>query len=533
MAFCRPIKTSFGDFLVKMAFVASLSDAWPLSGGGLALGLVSLAAVAGLQFLVFIPLRSPLSRVPGPPPSSFIFGHVLDILARVDGWSLVGDFPEPHMSYLKQFGRAVHLRMFTTETVHFTDPKAVQHILTSSLYERDSVGQVLAQEMTLGVGLLSAEGAAHDTQRKTLNPHFGIDHVKDSLNIVGAVASRCSKTILANAASTNTPLDLALVLKQVMLSAVGLTTLEYDFSINPAALEAYQNFQLNVSNPIILMGVTTIPWFTSLPLPSFQRRRRARTALREIITDVIQTKLNTQTHRSLDLLDRMLNANMDSQEAIVHVMTFMFAGHETTSAALSWAFTELGAHPDVAKRVRDEACAALATHGALDNWDALEDLPFTKAVIQETLRLHPILPFLMPRVATVDSVIPMSDGSSVSVPKGTNVVVVAAVMHRDPAFWSQPEAFLPERFVKGSPLYEEDFKRRWGKSYVLHYLPFGGGVKNCIGQRFAMAELQLVLATFVAQFDFRLTAGANCHAKYNVLTTAPTQLEMTVQPWSK
>ncbi|KAF0715699.1 Aste57867_3240 [Aphanomyces stellatus] len=499
---------------------------WPiLAGGGATIALLA----CGLYCVAR--LGSPLDRIPGPKASSVLFGHALDVLARIHNWSRAGDFPEPYLTYFRRFGRVIRLRLLLTESVVLTDPKAVQHVLASPLFVRDSVGRALGHEMTTGVGLLSSEGALHDAQRKALNPHFTVEQVKSTLKTVAEVATRCCMTILADAASTNTPVNMDTVLKQVTLSVIGLSTLDYDFMANPVALKAYQDFQLEVANPLMLTGVITIPWFTSLPLPHFIRRRRACAILRALLTDVVQSKLRQEKLRK-DLLDRMLDASMDSQEAIVHVMTFMFAGHETTSAALSWAFAELHAHPDVAKRVRDEACAVLATNGALDNWDSLGDLPFTKAVIQETLRLHPILPFLMPRMTSVDSDIPMSDGSSVFVPKGTNVVAMTGTMHRDEAFWSQPEAFLPDRFVEGSLLYEEDFKRRGGKSHALHYLPFGGGVKNCIGQRFAMAELQLVLATFVAQFEFRLTAQANCHAKYMVMTTPPAHLEMTVHPWS-
>ncbi|KAG9408275.1 hypothetical protein AC1031_022150 [Aphanomyces cochlioides] len=84
--------------------------------------------------------------------------------------------------------------------------------------------------------------------------------------------------------------------------------------------------------------------------------------------------------------------------------------------------------------------------------------------------------------------------------KGTTIHFNMAAMHRNPKYWTTPESFLPERFIEGTPEWNEDLALRGGKSHTFHYMPFSMGSKGCIGQKFVMAELQLVVATLVSKY---------------------------------
>ncbi|KAF0684083.1 Aste57867_23929 [Aphanomyces stellatus] len=490
---------------------------------------VTYVAVAAGSYVVYrlvvAPRLSPLNRLPGPPPTSLVFGNALDVGSIVTKWSTNARFPDPYVSFMKQFGGAVHYRLLLEERVQFTDPKAVQHILATHApqFPRDGSARLFFEDLFGGVGLFSSEGSLHDKQRKWLNPHFTSLQVKSAIAAFYAHAQRVAASVLDDAAKTNSVLSINKVFQRLALNLIGETAFGYDFDADPIAHDAYEHL---LAKPTVLMGVCmlNIPHFTKLPLPWLTKRNRARDALHQIIRNVV-----VQGSSSCNLLDMMLEAKMDMQEALVHTMTFVSAGHETTSTALCWVFATLAAHPVVYATVRSECQHVLGTFHGLDVYDVLGELTYTTAVIQETVRLNPPAPFLSRRVAADDSVVPLSDGSDVFIPKGTSVVIVPAAMHRDPQYWDRPDEFVPERFVDGSPAFLNDCARRGTHSHAFHYMPFGAGAKSCIGQRFAMAELQVVVATFAAQFEFSLSATANINHSFNTVTAFPAKLDMAVR----
>ncbi|KAF0713746.1 Aste57867_4230 [Aphanomyces stellatus] len=450
-------------------------------------------------------------------------------MARVAQWPIAGDFPEPYVSLLKQYGGAVYYRLFLEQRVQLTDPQAVHFVLSSPGFPRNEISRLYFEAMFSGVGLLSSEETQHDDHRKLLNPHFSLANVKASLQKFTDQALRACSTVLDPIADATTPVNLKQVFQRLALNAIGWSAFGYDFDSNDAAHGACQTFQLPAS-AFIMLGTAAIPGFTKLPLPFFRRRQRAREVLTAIMKDVIQAKSNSLDETTCDLLDRLLESNVASHEAIVHTMTILFTGHETTSAGLAWIFATLASQPSIATRVRDECRTVLATHGALDQWDALADLRFTTAVIQEVLRLNPVTPLLAPRVASEDTFLPMSDGTTIFVPKGATIRIMPAAMHRDPQFWARPNEFVPDRFIDGSRAQAQDQALRDGQSSGSQYfIPFSFGAKNCIGQRFALAELQVIVAILISKYEFHLTGCTNTNHSFNGVTVQPAELEMEIR----
>ncbi|KAG9407210.1 hypothetical protein AC1031_001910 [Aphanomyces cochlioides] len=446
-------------------------------------------------------------------------------MKQVKMWNTEDCFPEPYLSWVKTYGGIVHYRVITKEQVQVTDPKAVQSILTtqSTAFPRDSFRRGNFENLLAGQGLLRSEGSIHDTQRKVLNGSLGV--------IYGQTLRWCS-SVLDAAIVNGTPVNLTTELPKLTLNVIGFAAFDYDFHANPAAGLAYE--ELGHPLPLIFyVCISVIPALNHLPLPSLQRLNKARETLLRIVGDVIDHKLQAKADpmRPKDLLDLMLDAKVDSRDAIVHTMKFMFAGHETTSSALNWVIHRLTSHPTVGVKVREECQRVWVKYGAFDDWDALMELTYTTAVIQETLRLHPVACFLGRRVAVQDCNVPLSDGSSAFIPKGTIVLIPTfRAMHRDPKYWSQPQDFLPERFLHGSDEFLRDLKLRDGKNHPFHYLPFSFGSKNCIGQRLAMAELQVVIATLVTKYEFTPTPQTDTHHVFTGVTIHPVKLEMAVRP---
>ncbi|RHY25908.1 hypothetical protein DYB32_008012 [Aphanomyces invadans] len=494
---------------------------------GIALGVV--------QWWMYHPLRNVL---PGPRPTSFLLGNA------IASWHTTTAYPEPYLSWLVQYGPAVYYRELFSHTVMLSDPKALQHVLVThaSKYPRHPIIRAYLSDIVLGKGLVSSEGARHDAHRKLLNPHFTAAQVKSFVPVFEQLTSRCCTSVLEPAAASNKRLNMAVVLQELTLGIIGRVAFGFDFYAHPEALAAYQKLQMSPS-PLVLIGMFSVPGFMHLPLPSLRQRRAAKAILANVIADVMKHKLSssacsktdqTTTPGSRDLLDLILADSATSHsDAMTHTMTFMTAGHETTSTALAWLMVECARRPHVVAKIRSEVRTLLDapsphTTNPLATWEGVHSLKYTTAVINETMRFHPVFFQLMRRLVDADDDVPMLDGSSLFLPKGTSINILTSAIHLNPQTWANPTEFVPERFLEGSPEWNADAARRGGKSHSFVYMPFSMGSKNCIGQRFAMAEMVVVVATFLRHFDFALTDHANTRDRYNAMTVVPAFLEMSV-----
>ncbi|ETV96427.1 hypothetical protein, variant [Aphanomyces invadans] len=346
---------------------------------------------------------------------------------------------------------------------------------------------------------MSTNGALHDKYRKLLNPLFSTSQVKKFVSIFEAHARRYCDTVLAQAADSNTPLDMTTVFHELTLEIIGLSAFGFSFDSRPEVHNAYHQFTLKLS-PALLIGVLTIPGFLRLPLAQFRRRRAAQRVLKKIMIDVIDRKLQSPAKapdaRS-DLLDLFL-PQATTQEALVHTMTFMSAGHRTSASSLGWIIACLATRPHAVAAIRSEYHHAVAKHGSLGSWEVVNTLKYTAAFVMETLRVHTIAHMLIRQVCQKDDSIPLADGTSVFVPAGTTIEINLAAMNRNPKYWTNPESFVPERFLEDTPEWNADLQLRDGKSHTFYSLTFSAGSKNCIGMRFALAEIHVVVATLVA-----------------------------------
>jgi cytochrome P450 len=234
-----------------------------------------------------------------------------------------------------------------------------------------------------------------------------------------------------------------------------------------------------------------------VPTPANRRLRRAVRQVDEVIHTIIAERRTAATPTAptaqRDLLSLLLEARdedgqpmSDAQVRDEAVMLFL-AGHETTALTLAFALYLLAAHPESQARLNAELDAVLGNRNpALGD---LDRLVYTEQVVLESMRLYP------PAWAIGREALTPVEIGGFSFPKGAEFVISPWVMHRDPRFFAQPEAFQPERW-------EDDLARRLPK---FAYLPFGGGPRVCIGNRFAMMEAKLVLATLVRRFRFQVT----------------------------
>ena len=214
---------------------------------------------------------------------------------------------------------------------------------------------------------------------------------------------------------------------------------------------------------------------------------------KSVIQERAKTK-GTQTNisRRMAFLDVLLHAKTnDGQELSLsdiqeEVDTFMFEGHDTTAAAMTWATYLIGRHPSVQKRVHEELDQVFGDDiNRPCTMDDVRKLQYLEKVIKESLRLFPSVPFLA-RVAKEDCEI---DGYKI--PKGTQLGVFVVNIHHNPDVWKNPETFDPERFNPENA----------SKRHPYAFIPFSAGPRNCIGQRFALLEEKVMLSHLLRNFE--------------------------------
>jgi cytochrome P450 len=191
----------------------------------------------------------------------------------------------------------------------------------------------------------------------------------------------------------------------------------------------------------------------------------------------------------IDIVDDETGEGMTDMQLRDEVMTFFLAGYETTSLTLSWVVHLLTQHPEALARLQAEVDGALA--GRIPTFDDLAALTYTRAVIQEAMRLRPAA-WQVPRVAIKDDLI---DGFRV--PAGTTVVPLIYGIHHNPSVWNNPERFDPGRVLAAAP----------ATRHRLAWAPFGAGQRQCIGRDFSLMEAQIILPMLMQRFTFSAVSG--------------------------
>ncbi|KAM3341299.1 cytochrome 76A1 [Capsicum galapagoense] len=223
---------------------------------------------------------------------------------------------------------------------------------------------------------------------------------------------------------------------------------------------------------------------------------------KEIIKKFIEErKKGDENTSNKDLLDVLLNFNgsgkdepakLSEHEVTVTILEMFLAGTETTSSSVEWALTELLCHPHAMDKVKLEISQVIGPNKKFEECD-IDSLPYMQAVLKESLRLHPPLPFLIPRKAIQDT-----EFMGYDVPKGTQVLVNAWAIGRDPECWDDdddPSEFKPERFLDSNV----DVK---GQNYEL--IPFGAGRRMCVGLPLGHRMIHFALGSLLHEFDWEL-----------------------------
>lgn len=372
-----------------------------------------------------------------------------------------------------------------------SDPEAVKRILLDHVgnYPK-SVQQQRRLRPALGDGLLTAGGESWRWQRRTTSPAF--QHKKIvafAPAMTAAAADMVASWDGEAAAERDIPHDMMRLTYDVLSRTVFGEGARTDPVKMGAAFERYFD----------TIGRLDLAAFLNLPewVPTVGRLK-ARPALRYFHREIgrIVGERRALLARDAaaapdDLLTMLLTATdpddgrpMDDAQVIDNVITFIGAGHETTANALCWTLYLLSEYPWADERIQEELARVL--NGRLPEAEDVANLPYTRQVIEEALRLYPPAPFLGREAVDADEL------CGHPVKPGTQILVSPWIIQRHELLWDEPDLFDPERFAPG----------RREAIHRFAYFPFGAGPRICIGMAFAMQEAVLLLATMLQAYRF-------------------------------
>lgn len=425
----------------------------------------------------------------------------------IDHWILLpygpmGAFLRDPLGFLlqaqKQFGDVFRFRMGPMQVYFFYHPEHVRRVLVENQKNYERGWQYRALKRLFGESLTTSEGDYWLRQRRLAQPAFS----RQRLSEYAAVMTDATAELAAHwrrAAREAQAIDIREEMSRVTLAIASRTLFDRDVSSEAdevgrafTALGDYFDFRFN--HPISAPPL----W---VPTAMNRRFRRAVSMLNRTVAEIIRERLKNPSDRG-DLLSMFIAARdeetgekMTDDQLRSEVLTFLLAGHETTSTALAWTWYLLASHAPIRERIRDEVRSAIGdrTPTAAD----CPRLPFTRAAILESMRLYPPVWLIARSVVAEDEI------AGYRIAKRGTAVVCQYVTHRHPDFWESPETFDPDRF---SP-------DRSANRPKEAYFPFLGGPHQCIGNDFAMLAMQLVVARLMQEFDVSLVPGQTIKAK--------------------
>ncbi|HVS78518.1 MAG TPA: cytochrome P450 [Steroidobacteraceae bacterium] len=414
-----------------------------------------------------------------------------------------------------EHGPVARYRFGLSDSYLLSSAEAVQRVLQDNPggYSKHHPTYAMLRRV-FGNGLLTSEGDFWLRQRRLAQPAFHRPRLQRMGEAMAAAAQEAAAR-WDEAASRGEPVTMLREMSRVTLKVVGDALFGAALRADSAAMAgAWDVLNAQLSERHAQMRL--LP--PVLPTAYDRTFRHARRTLLGVVERII-TERRGRGAGGGDLLTILMEArDEDTGESMTdgqlrdEVVTILLAGHETTATALAWTWVLLDHHPAAAAALRAELDRVL--QGRPPAAADLPQLPYARAVIDEAMRLQPPAYILNRRVEADDVV------CGFRVHRGGSIVISPLVLHRHPAYWKQPDAFVPERW---------DGEAAEERRPKFAYLPFSGGPRQCIGNHFALMEATLILTTLAQRFEVRCVDGYVPKPEYLVLCRpsegAPMRLE--------
>ncbi|KAG2067610.1 cytochrome P450 [Suillus decipiens] len=499
---------------------------------------VALCSVAFIGYIAWRRnARRTLKDIRGPPSHSFWLGS--EKVQR--NAKQVGDM---EFQWVREYGPTWMTRGCLGEEVLWTvDPHALRYVFHTSGY-RFSKRTIPSETTRLftGESILTADAVDHQRHRKIMSPAFSAAQLRTYLLVFRRLATRLSQKwkdmIQLGEKSDKCLVNVNDTLSRMTLDVIGETAFDSRFEVlnnngvDNELVQAFNNlFVDTLLNPSSFDLIFQSTW-RFLPRPvlkclkylPYKEYRRFGTYLKTAIRTgktIIDEKAAGIEKDSKDIINILVQSNheedpraqLSEREILSQIATLLVAGHDTTASTLTWLLYELSKHPEDQQRIRDEIKAARVNAEARGEDDLLlidfNNMDFTNAVIKEGLRLHPIVPTLF-READSDDVIPLSQPietksgkiiNEIPVSKGQGITASICTYNRLQSVWGEDaDEWNPSRFL-------DNDREKSSLGVFANLMTFSGGLRGCIGWRFAVLEIQAVLVELFENFEFRFPEG--------------------------
>jgi cytochrome P450 len=384
----------------------------------------------------------------------------------------------------REYGDLVYFRVVQQNLYLVSHPDYVREILVTNQNNFVKSRALQRAKILLGEGLLTSEGQHHLRQRRLAQPAFH----RERLARYAAAMSECA--VRARERWQAGTMDVSVEMAQLTLSVVAKTLFSADIESEAREIGAAMTSILEMFK-VLLMPFSE--YLDKLPLPAMRRFERARARLDATIYGLIAERrasgVDTGDLLSMLLLAQEEGDEMTDQQVRDEAMTLFLAGHETGANALTWSWYLVSQHPEIERRLHEEIDTVLG-----DRPPELSDVPnlrYTEMILAEALRLYP------PAWAIGRKALAPFTLGGFEIPAGSICIVSPYVLQRDARWFPDPEKFDPERWTPEA----RDACPKFS------YIPFGGGARVCIGERFAWMEGVILLAAIAQKWRFRLAPG--------------------------
>ncbi|XP_039160471.1 cytochrome P450 76A1-like [Eucalyptus grandis] len=464
--------------------------------------LICILFVSTTLFVSFCHKRSRSHRLPPGPSRWPIFGNLFNL----------GKMPHRTLAGLREkYGPVIWLRLGSIDTMVILSSRVAAEFFKNhdlNFVQRTITDLMQSQEYCKGSIALAPYGTYWRVSRRLLTADM---LVARRLNETAPIQRKCVDDMLTwigEAASTDKVrlgegVHLARFVFLMAFNLLGNLMLSRDL-LDPDSKVGSEFFEA-MSGLMEWSGHVTIadlfPWLRWLGPQGLRRKMdrdmgKAMRIASDFVRERIEEKKIGGNADRRDFLDVLLEfegngkdepAKLSEKQIKTFILEMFLAGAETSSSTVEWALTELLRDPNSMAKVQAELSRVVGSNRKVQETD-IDQLSYLQAVVKETLRLHPPLPFLVPRKAMANTIFMGYD-----IPKNTQVFVNSWAIGRDPDVWEDPMAFKPERFI-GSKL---DYK---GQHY--EFIPFGAGRRMCAGMPLAHRVLHLALSSLLHEFNW-------------------------------
>ncbi|CAG8546692.1 19394_t:CDS:2 [Cetraspora pellucida] len=429
------------------------------------------------------------NSVLGPPGNNFIFGHLISLFKDKQGEAFI------HLA--KQYGGIIRFHALLNKPyISISDPKLVQQVLINRSYEfpKYFISKSMIKDLVGEDGISFSQGDAHKRLRKLISPSFAFANIKEVLPIFIQAGHKLKDAWLKQIGNKKEErITITALIPKITLDVIGLVGFNYEFNSITSDSElarAYHSITNKRPSFLYMELLNIFPFIKKIPT-SYNNQYWNSIKTIDNVTEKLIAEQKNATVRGKDFLSLLIkiNENLSINEQLTHkglrsmVMTLLFAGHETTSSLLTWALYYLAKIPDIQDHLRKEVLDKFPDRNYFPTFEEIDHLKYLECVFKESLRISP----------------PDEIMNGYVTPKGTQFIIPIYAIHHDPLIWGDDvESFNPSRWL------DPEIKSKISNN---NFLPFGAGVRNCLGMKMAQLEFKCVIPIIIRNFEFRLVEG--------------------------